>query len=301
MIGTFFQMAVLAFLFSWVKSSCVEMVQPEKIQEKEILANNAEAQYIAGASTSQPYFEIGPRSNDYFGWTGGVVYFYVDDYDPVFIDDVYEAVRFIEDHTCITLNEVEASDDNHKIRFTNIESAGCYSYVGYMNYLWLGKVDNGYQDINIAYSSCSQPRTGIVPSIVHEIMHALGIDHTHKRPDRDDYIDMVYDYISPQSRATASQYKKLDATTYTIYEYQSIMHYGSGVFSNGIDFPMLRKDGTFISDPDQVTRTDMVVVNSIYCRSRLSEYPNIDLPALNNTAQRQTNGSISFQNASFAV
>ena len=63
-------------------------------------------------------------------------------------------------------------------------------------------------------------------TFIHELFHAFGIAHTHRRQDRDQYIRILWNNIEDKSK---SQFKK--CTTCSIpkdvpYECNSIMHYG---------------------------------------------------------------------------
>ena len=49
----------------------------------------------------------------------------------------------------------------------------------------------GGQDISLVDDCLSKD------VIVHELMHAIGFGHEHQRPDRDSYIKINYDNISP--------------------------------------------------------------------------------------------------------
>ena len=70
--------------------------------------------------------------------------------------------------------------------------------------------------------------------IMHEIGHAIGLWHEQSRPDRDFYVNIVWDNINP---ARIGNFKK--RTTYEVdhygstYDYVSIMHYRRRAFGNG--------------------------------------------------------------------
>jgi len=68
--------------------------------------------------------------------------------------------------------------------------------------------------------------------IVHELMHALGVMHTQSRKDRDDYITVNYNNIENKGMG---QYRICqECNNHTVrYDCGSIMHYGTGLFSNG--------------------------------------------------------------------
>lgn len=61
---------------------------------------------------------------------------------------------------------------------------------GDVNYSYIGKI-GGKQEIQIS-------ETGYLGNIIHEIGHALGLFHEHSRPDRDNYIRVLYENIKPQ-------------------------------------------------------------------------------------------------------
>ena len=91
----------------------------------------------------------------------------------------------------------------------------------------------GQQNVTIWDSHWSW--TGL---IAHELMHALGLRHEQKRPDRDNYIVINYGNIDPTYH---SQFDiDPNAVAHGPYDFESIMHYDDCAFSNcasGCSFP----------------------------------------------------------------
>jgi hypothetical protein len=108
-------------------------------------------------------------------------------------------------------------------------------------------------------------------TIVHELMHALGFDHSHTRPDRDKYLRIHWDNIHPddwpefelRGNSIESQYLK------TIpFDYNSIMMYGE--LNGSIDEDrkaMTRRDGKHLvdlEDKKNLSPSDIRLVNIVY-------------------------------------
>lgn len=65
---------------------------------------------------------------------------------------------------------------------------------------------------------------------MHEMMHALGVNHEQNRPDRDEYVYINFDNIRQSSRHNFNKKPADSVSLYgTEYSYDSIMHYGSNV------------------------------------------------------------------------
>lgn len=60
----------------------------------------------------------------------------------------------------------------------------CSSYVGRIG---------GHQTISVG--NADQSIVCKKGNIIHEIAHALGFFHEHSRPDRDDYVDVLWDNV----------------------------------------------------------------------------------------------------------
>ncbi|CAH2326743.1 embryonic -like isoform X1 [Pelobates cultripes] len=101
--------------------------------------------------------------------------------------------------------------------FLNIVATGdCSSFIG--------KVGGG-QVVNLAASGCMSKGT-----IQHELEHNLGFYHEHSRSDRDDYITIMTEYISPDQ---ITNFNKIQTNNLGLeYDYGSVMHYPRYAFSN---------------------------------------------------------------------
>ena len=75
------------------------------------------------------------------------------------------------------------------------------------------------QEIRLGGEECFYERT-----IVHEFIHAIGFTHEQNRPDRDDYIDVMYDNIK-ENHTSAFEKKENDWIHDTPYDWKSVMHY----------------------------------------------------------------------------
>jgi len=147
---------------------------------------------------------------------------------------VAKAIRAFQRHTCIRFRDAtyqDMSDDGGYIEF--VRESGCWSFVGY-----LGKnsrKENGNSPKENGSPPSSRQRVSLgkgclhTTTALHEVMHALGFSHEQSRPDRDEYLNIIWNNIIP---AKKDQYKiEKESTTYdTDYDYCSIMQYEQGSF-----------------------------------------------------------------------
>lgn len=83
------------------------------------------------------------------------------------------------------------------------------------------------QVVNLSSPNCV--RHGVV---IHEIMHALGFYHQQSAADRDDYVKIIWDNITPGREHNFRKYDKERVTDFNVtYDYGSVMHYSGKAFS----------------------------------------------------------------------
>ena len=67
-------------------------------------------------------------------------------------------------------------------------------------------------------------------TVVHEILHSMGMLHEQSRPDRDDYLTIDFDNIKSDKKDNFLKYGWNSVDTREIpYDLGSVMHYGSYV------------------------------------------------------------------------
>jgi hypothetical protein len=137
---------------------------------------------------------------------------------------------------------------------------GCWSYLGRQG---------GPQDIDV--TTCGGG------NIAHELMHAAGFYHEQSRGDRDDYITIMWDEITPEMR---SNFDKRDARGQDIgpYDYDSIMHYPSTAGSrSGKATIVPRVAAARIGQRDGLSALDRAAIETLYPQN--SRTPSAGLPA----------------------
>ena len=68
-------------------------------------------------------------------------------------------------------------------------------------------------------------------TIVHEFIHALGFHHEQVRPDRDNFVEIIYGNIPSDKRHNFDLFS--GSRTYGVmYDGLSVMHYSEYAFSN---------------------------------------------------------------------
>ena len=139
-----------------------------------------------------------------------------------------------------------ASQYPNYVRF--FSGSGCYSYVG---------MQGGQQDVSIG-AGCG---TG---AAIHEIGHAWGLWHEQSRQDRDTYVRIHYEHITPGQEHNFDQHIS-DGDDVGGYDYGSIMHYGAYAFSkDGQPTIEVLQAGKVIGQQNGLSAGDIAAAQSIY-------------------------------------
>ena len=157
-------------------------------------------------------------------WPNGTVPYRIDPDLPSDVKrNISRAISHWSRNTCLhfhlyTMFWQVYSNITDYVYFTN-ESLGCYSTS-------VGK-EGGQQIINLGSVLCGQ-----IGVILHEIGHAIGFWHEQSRPDRDQYVKILW---SNMFLWFLSQFRKRHKTETDSrgvgYDYGSIMHYRLNAFS----------------------------------------------------------------------
>lgn len=123
----------------------------------------------------------------------------------------------------------QACEESPSILATDVEQ-GCFSDIGMKSQL-LG----GSQTLNV-------PSVCTLGVVLHELLHALGMAHEQARPDRDNYIRVMWQNIRPGMEGQFQTNGAAD--TARPYDLTSIMHYGQTAFTkNGQPTFLLTSQG----------------------------------------------------------
>ena len=158
-------------------------------------------------------------SNYVYGtvWPNGVIPYRISgNLSAAAEEKVRSAIARWNDTGSVSLIERTPATESAYPHYIDFVDAGqCASWVGFQN--------NGAQSIYTG-DKCSEG------SMIHEIGHALGLLHEHTRPDRDSFVQINWNSITPEKTHNFDILD--DAIPLGEYDYDSIMHYGSHFFSS---------------------------------------------------------------------
>ncbi|RVE41921.1 hypothetical protein evm_013435 [Chilo suppressalis] len=191
-------------------------------------------------------------------WPDNEVIYYIQ--KEHFNEDQVNAIRSgIEDlaqASCISFRPYQKGDKNAVV--IQGSRRGCFSQVGYQG---------GYQVLNLSGRhpvgrGCFRHGT-----VVHELLHTLGFYHMQSSPDRDDYVNVVWENIVQPARHNFRKYNAFAVSDFGVgYDYDSVLHYSRRAFSsNGQDTIVPKQSGAQIGQRAGLSDKDAQKLNKMYC------------------------------------
>ncbi|XP_032218167.2 zinc metalloproteinase nas-15 isoform X2 [Nematostella vectensis] len=183
-------------------------------------------------------------------WPGGLVPYTIDaslkKYSDI-VSVIMEGMREWSSKTCIKFKK--RTNERGYINFKS--GFGCFSNLGYLGIK---------QDIVLGQGCWKK---GIV---AHEIAHALGFLHEQSRPDRDQYVTIVWNNIADGKIDQFKIYGSIDSLG-TPYDYGSVMHYAPRAFTkNGQPTIVPKQSGVRIGQREGVSAIDAKQMDLLYKR-----------------------------------
>ncbi|KAL6422992.1 hypothetical protein ACFW04_010466 [Cataglyphis niger] len=157
-------------------------------------------------------------------WPNGVINYYVHSSivnEPMKFAMLESALHIIMSKTCIKFIRIQHKElpANNWVNITG-HLKGCFSDLGRNAY--------GPTTLNLDVNTCFRT----IGHPIHEMLHALGLYHEHMRPDRDEYITIIWGNIKKGNAFNFYSLNKNIITDYGLpYDYDSIMHYSMTAFS----------------------------------------------------------------------
>ncbi|EDO34449.1 predicted protein, partial [Nematostella vectensis] len=182
-------------------------------------------------------------------WPGGVMPYVID--SSLSSSAARAAIRAgMEEWTSKTC--IRFKERTNEQAYANFKlGSGCSSYVGRTG---------SRQDINLARGCW---RTGIV---AHEIGHALGFFHEQSRPDRDEYVTIMWNNILEKNKFNFNKYDRgtIDSLG-TPYDYESVMHYDGKAFSKNKQPTIVPKRPVAqLGQREKISSIDAQQMNQLY-------------------------------------
>ncbi|XP_075744592.1 zinc metalloproteinase nas-6-like [Rhipicephalus microplus] len=188
-------------------------------------------------------------------WPGGVIPYTVDMFfrQEGKMNHVRQWMNMVEYLTCLRF--VERTWEEHYIHIYS--GIGCYSYVGRIG---------GEQALSLG-RECLYEGT-----VVHELLHAAGLYHMHSRPDRDEYLDILWNNIDPEYIDHFDKYSAEDVDSILPFDTKSVMLYSADAFALHPGLTTMKvKDGSdlpAVYNKTGLSDNDILSIGMLYNCSR---------------------------------
>ncbi|HPS58802.1 MAG TPA: M12 family metallopeptidase [Spirochaetota bacterium] len=182
-------------------------------------------------------------------WEDGRIPYYLDgEFSNNDVNNIREAMDAWESVCGVWFEEVSPRSSAYKIIRANANE-------------WLSSIGENNSDCHMIFGRTYSD----IDVIIHELGHCLGLMHEHQRPDRDEYVIIVWDNI-----LTGKEYNFdiVDNPLFTEqdfdYDFQSIMHYAPGSFSINGSPTIISIEDYAIYQSGGITELDAAKARAIY-------------------------------------
>ncbi|MBF0208189.1 MAG: M12 family metallopeptidase [Oligoflexia bacterium] len=173
--------------------------------------------------------------------------------DPGVVDSerILNAIAYLKEHTPIRL--LPRKNEENVLVFMPSQEL-CASMLGMVG---------GIQPIYLKEECSTQ-------NILHEIMHALGFIHEQSRPDRDSFVEVVWENIEEgkgmQFEITPSEIAHIYKKNAFVFDYASIMLYDAAAFAKeyGLKTLVSRTKLPLAPTQEGLSADDLQRINTIY-------------------------------------
>ncbi|CAG9791605.1 unnamed protein product [Diatraea saccharalis] len=209
-------------------------------------------------------------------WPNGIIPYVIEGYyNQEQRDLIRKAIADYHRLTCLRFVPYNGQKDYITIQSGN---TGCWSSVGRIG---------GRQEVNLQAPGCVSKKG----TVLHELLHAVGFMHEQSRPERDDFVTVVYNNIKPGAENNFRKADKEHTNDFGVtYDYNSVMHYSEYAFSRNSKKTIEPKvSGVTLGQREGLSRGDVKKVNNMY-KCKKEAYPT-SLPYGWNRIRRMGHGS----------
>ncbi|XP_022214967.1 seminal metalloprotease 1 [Drosophila obscura] len=213
-----------------------------------------------GDLVNRPGRTYSPRNvitNAIYHWPNRTVLYVIEEGT---FEYILRSMQRIEKISCVRFVEAEKpSDHKYFVNLTSDED-GCYCEdIGWRNQRL--KVNLAINDLD---NGCFR-----MGSIIHELLHVLGFEHQHVAHNRDEYVRIVWDNISPEHKINfVNDETEIGWNNYGVeYDYGSVMHYIQNAFAKNESQPTivaLKEGGSKMGQRKGLSKKDVRKLNIMY-------------------------------------
>jgi len=125
---------------------------------------------------------------------------------------------------------------------------------------WVGRIEeaNRGQVVSLSEPGCLNSRL-----IQHETLHSMGFYHEMSRPDRDDYIHILWENIKDGKERNFEIVEEMDSLGVD-YDYKSVLHYSDHAYSRNGDYTMVSRRDQDIVRSNEASEDDILKLRLLY-------------------------------------